>query len=348
MNYLTFSFSLLLLFACSKKTEPIEVITTSQNSNSESLIQAISIIDENNVWVSGHKGTYAHTTDGGKNWMSSVVPNADTLQFRDIHAFSNNEVILMSAGTGTLSQIRKTINGGKSWKITYMMTYSTGFLNSIEFWDDQNGLAFGDAVEGELFVLKTTDGGDTWERVDPVKLPAALGSEGGFAASGTCIAVKGKGKAWIGTGAGERPRVIYTTDYGESWEESATPIVSGEAAGIASINFWDEENGFISGGDLSVPDEYYYNVGFTTNGGKTWSLAEHPVLKGSVYGNGVATFKDQEIVFVSGPKGIDYSNDFGTTWTSIDTANYWAVKFSENGVGWATGTDGKILKISLQ
>lgn len=348
MKYLFLTFALALLCACNENPVTVKVSTAPQNSDTKSLIQAISILDENNVWVSGHKGTYANTTDGGKTWQSSVVPNADTLQFRDIHAFNNQEVILMSAGTGIQSQIRKTIDGGKSWKITYVMTYSTGFLNTIEFWDSQNGLAFGDAIDGELFVLKTTDGGESWNRIDPKKLPAALGSEGGFAASGTCIAVKGKGKAWIGTGAGERPRVIYTTDYGDSWQEAATPILSGEAAGIASINFWDEKNGFISGGDLSVPDEYYYNVGFTTNGGKTWSLAEHPVLKGSIYGNGVTTFKDQNFVFVSGPKGIDYSSDFGTTWTSLDTANYWAVKLTGNGVGWATGTDGKILKISLQ
>lgn len=346
MKYLLLLILVIALWSCESK--PMQITTESQNSKTGALIQAISILDENNAWVSGHKGTYGRTSNGGKNWDSYVVPNADTLQFRDIHAFSNKEVVLMSAGTGILSQIRKTVDGGKNWKITYLMEYSSGFLNTIEFWDSKNGLAFGDAVNGQLFVLKTTDGGDSWKRIDPSKLPSALGSEGGFAASGTCIAVKGKGKAWIGTGAGERPRVIYTKDYGDSWEEASTPIVSGESAGIASINFWDEENGFIAGGDLSEPDQYYYNVGFTTNGGNTWSLAEHPVFRGSVYGTGLSKYKDQKLVFLSGPNGIDYSADFGTTWTSMDTTNYWAIKFSDRGVGWATGTDGKILKISIQ
>ena len=331
---------------------PVEVTTNPQDSQTKSLLQAISIIDAQNVWVSGHRGTYVRTTDGGRTWTTSVMADADTLQFRDLHAFDNNEVLLMSAGPGKLSQIRKTTDGGQSWKITYLMEDSTGFLNTIEFWDDGQGLAFGDALDGNLFVLKTSDRGDSWQRIDPGKLPPALGSEGGFAASGTCIATGPNGKAWIGTGAGERPRVIYTSDYGNSWEDISTPIVSGEAAGIASISFWDEENGFIAGGNLAAPDEYTRNVAFTLNGGSIWSLAEQPIMKGAIYGTGLVTHRDERFVFISGPKGINYSADYGSTWNALSTENYWAIDFVDNGdaraAGWAVGTEGKVLQIVLK
>ncbi len=334
------------MLTCTEKQ--LQVNLEDQFSNTSSLLQAISIIDDENVWISGHKGTYIQTIDGGSNWRSNVMDGADTLQFRDLHAFNNQEVILMSSGPGKLSQIRKTIDGGQNWDIKYLMADSLGFLNSIEFWDDQNGLAFGDAIRGELFILKTIDGGDNWERINPKNLPMALGSEGGFAASGTCIAVNGKGNAWIATGAGERPRVLLTKDYGETWEEFSTPIVSGDAAGITSINFWDDQNGFIAGGDLAVTDQFTSNTGFTVNGGSIWSLAEPPNYTGSIYGAGLTKINDQKIVLVAGPKGLDYSVDLGTTWLALDSANYWAVKVSGNGIGWATGTNGKIKKITIK
>jgi len=338
----------LICYACKEKDKPLGVFQEIQTSNTKALIQAISIIDDQNIWVSGHQGTYLNTTDGGLSWNAQVMKDADTLQFRDLHAFSNKEVVLMSAGPGKLSQIRKTVDGGSNWEVKYLMKDSLGFLNTIEFWDQKNGLAFGDAIRGELFILKTTNGGDSWERINPKILPKALGSEGGFAASGTCIAVQGKGNAWIATGAGERPRVLHTKDYGNTWSESSTPIVSGEAAGITSINFWDSQHGFIAGGDLAITDEYVYNTGFTVNGGETWSLATHPNFKGSIYGVGLLQANDEKFVFAGGPNGLEYSKDYGTNWTTMDSLNYWAVKFSPLGVGWATGTDGKILKISVK
>ena len=348
--FLFFAACIIGLWSCEEK--PVEVMATPQNSQTKSLLQAISIIDAQNVWVSGHKGTYAHTSDGGNTWVASVMLDADTLQFRDLHAFNKQEILLMSAGSGKLSQIRKTTDGGQNWQITYLMEDSIGFLNTIEFWDEQQGLAYGDAINGELFVLKTTDGGDSWNRIDPAKLPPALGSEGGFAASGTCIATGPNGKAWIGTGAGERPRVLYTSDYGDTWQSISTPIVSGEAAGIASINFWDETTGFIAGGDLSMPDVYTRNVAFTVNGGTVWSLATHPIMKGGIYGTGLITYRDAEYAFVCGPKGINYTPDFGVQWDSLSSENYWALDFYDgeggDAVGWATGTDGKILQILLK
>ncbi len=58
-----------------------------QESGTRVLLQAISPVDEQVVWVSGHGGTFVRTTDGGLNWSARVVPGADTLQFRDVEAF---------------------------------------------------------------------------------------------------------------------------------------------------------------------------------------------------------------------------------------------------------------------
>ena len=92
--------------------------------------------------------------------------------------------------------------------------------------------------------------------------PAPSGSEGGFAASGSCINLGENGKAWIATGAGNKPRVLFTNDYGKSWTVTETPIISGEAAGITSIQFIGNQ-GLITGGDLANSNEYTNNIAYS-------------------------------------------------------------------------------------
>src|ERR1051325_2079528 len=119
----------------------------------------------------------------------------------------------------------------------------------MSFWDANNGIAFGDSVDKQFYILITTDGGRVWSRIAPNNLPPALENEGAFAASGTNIAVFGKSYAWIGTGAASKSRVLRTTDGGRSWQVADTPLASGPSAGIFSIAFRDAKHGVIAGGD---------------------------------------------------------------------------------------------------
>ncbi len=326
----------------------VQIKIEEQDSNTQALLQAISIVDQNTVWVSGHEATYARTLDGGETWESFQISEADSLQFRDIEAFDQDRVILMAAGPGENSQIRKTEDGGTNWATTYVMDIDSGFLDCIAFWDDQRGIAYGDAVGDGLFILKTEDGGTTWNRIDPKNLPIPDGNEGGFAASGTCVEVASNGLAWIGTGAGNSPRVLISTDYGNTWEVANTPVVAGSAAGITSINFWDEDSGIIVGGDLTQPNAYTNNVAVSIDGGSSWEIRPNPVTKGAFYGCDVISFKSRPIALACGPNGIDYSLDLGSTWTNLDTLNYWAIGIMNEGSGWAVGKNGRISKITIE
>ncbi len=71
---------------------------------------------------------------------------------------------------------------------------------------------------------------------------------GGFAASGTCVTTGENGLAWIATGAGGNARILKTMDYGKSWTTHQTPIVKGDAAGMTSVDFIDDQTGFVTGG----------------------------------------------------------------------------------------------------
>jgi photosystem II stability/assembly factor-like uncharacterized protein len=322
-------------------------VLSAQQSGTTSLLQAVSVVDENVVWVSGHQGTYAVTTDGGATWNSAQVPGADTLQFRDVHAFSADVAYLMGAGPADMSRIYKTTDRGTSWDLQWVNSEPSGFYDCMDFWDQNTAVTYGDAIEGELRLIRTTDG-ENWTAVSQDGLPAANGSEGGFAASGTCMVVGSNSVGWIGTGAGSAPRLLRTMDRGATWEAWDTPIIGGSSgAGITSIAFWDNENGMAFGGDLAISDAYTDNSAITSDGGKTWQLTNHPQFLGAVYGSAYVPNTAQPAVAVVGPNGLDFSIDLGTTWVGLDTLDYWAVGFAGPNAGWAVGPGGRITKIDL-
>ena len=177
-------------------------------------------------------------------------------------------------------------------------------------------------------------------------MPKAGKGEGGFAASGTCVTTGDNGKAWIATGAGGNCRFLITEDYGQSWNEVDSPLAKGDAAGNTSVSFIGN-TGVVTGGDLLITDDYTDNCAFSTDGGLTWKLSGKPQTVGAFYGSAITQIGEQTFAFACGPNGLDYTSDMGQTWTTLDTLNYWALSMKGN-IGYASGTDGKILKISLQ
>ena len=340
------SFSLLLLLALFSCTEsPILPKIERIEAPTSTLLQAISIVDESTVWISGHDASFVRSVDGGVQWDVFQHPTIDSLQFRDIHAFDQGKAVLMSAGPGSLSRIF-TFEAPKSWQENFVMQDSLGFLDCIAFWDAANGIAYGDAIDRYPYVLLTKDGGQSWQRADTTRMPLAGDGEGGFAASGTCVTTGQDGKAWIATGAAGNSRFLITEDYGSTWKSVSSPIVKGEAAGNTSVTFVGEV-GFAVGGDLLQSDSHTENCAFSEDGGLSWKVASQPQTSGAFYGGALTNVQNQYFAFACGPKGFDYSADFGASWTTLDTLNYWAVGFHEN-IGFASGTEGKILKISLQ
>jgi len=84
---------------------------------------------------------------------------------------------------------------------------------------------------------------------------------------------------WFATG-GKAARVFHSSDRGETWQVSDTPIIRGpDSAGIFSIAFRDRMHGVIVGGDYKRPDDDGPNLAFTEDGGKTWTLSPaHPLV----------------------------------------------------------------------
>lgn len=334
---------LLILTACGlKKDLPI---IQKLETPTQSLMQAISIVDDQTVWISGHDATFIRSMDQGTTWDVFKHPTGDTLQFRDIHGFDKTKAVLMSAGPGPLSRIF-TFSNDSIWEENFVMEDSLGFLDCIDFWDDMRGIAYGDAIDEYPYILLTQDGGKSWKRKDSEDMPKAGKGEGGFAASGTCVTTGSDGRAWIATGAGGNARILVTEDYGNSWNVIPSPLVKGEAAGNTSISF-SGNTGFLTGGDLFQPEAYTENCAISMDGGNSWKLTNSPQTKGAFYGGAISVVGDQSFVFACGPNGLDLTTDFGNTWTQLDTLDLWAVSLKRS-IGYVSGRNGEVLKISLQ
>ncbi len=326
----------------------IRVTSSNQESQTTALLQAVSVVSQDTVWASGHEGTFMLTVDGGSNWTARVLPGGETLEFRDVEAFSGNTAYLMSSGTGSLSRIYRTDDAGDSWTLQFGMDHPEGFLDCMGFWDEQVGIAYGDAVDGELFLLRTKDGGEKWNRIEDSVLPRAQIGEGGFAASGTCVVTEGHSRGWVATGNGEDARVLYTEDRGESWDSSNTPVVSGSLAGLTTLAVMDEGVVLAMGGIIGNDTVRTENVARSMDYGKTWETGGFPEILGPIYGSSVIPGMPTNAVAIVGPDGGDVSLDGGMNWVPVTRETYWAVGFASPEAGWLVGPQGRITKFSLR
>ena len=316
---------------------------TMQTSGVNARLRGVSAVNERVAWASGSGATVLRTTDGGTVWRKLDV-STDALDFRDIDAIDEQTAYVLSIGNGPASRIYKTTDAGATWTMQFKNDDPKAFLDAMSFWDANNGIVFGDSVDGKFYILLTENGGQTWTRVPTAGLPPALENEGAFAASGTNIAVFGKTHAWIGTGAGARARVLRTTDRGRSWEVADTPLAAAQSAGIFSIAFRDEKHGIVVGGDYRKEQEAVDNLAVTSDGGATWKL-----VKGlSGYRSVVAYVpgaKTAALVAI-GPSGGDYSLDHGQTWKPIEGPGFDTFAFiPRKPTGWGAGANGALGKL---
>src|SRR5262249_14457611 len=106
-------------------------------------LRGLCVVSRDVAWVSGTRGTYGRTTDGGKTWSVGAVPGAEKLDFRDVKAFGEATAYLLSAGPGDASRIYKTTDGGKSWAMQFKCADPAAFFDAVAFWDNKHGIALG-------------------------------------------------------------------------------------------------------------------------------------------------------------------------------------------------------------
>ena len=336
---------LLLVGACTSNVQnqpPVIEIIPQETLTSASL-RGLSVVDENIAWASGSEGTYLRTTDG-QNWEADTIPGAGKYQFRDVEAFSATSALLLTAGNP--AKVYKTTDGGNSWLETYSNTTEGIFFDAMDFWDDQHGIAFSDAINGHLVIITTIDGGSSWQEINYDNLPdSPPDGEGGFAASGTCLTTFGDSLVWIGLGSPDS-RVFKSKDRGNTWTVVNTPMKGATAAaGIFSLEFISPDYGIAVGGDYELANDTKNNAAVTHDGGLTWTLIGANGPKG--YRSAVVHVPETDIWLAAGRAGVDFSADNGKTWNALDTLGYYSIQFGSPNVGYSSGSEGRIAKILI-
>lgn len=264
----------------------------------------------------------------------SEIDSVNSPNFRSLH-YNGSEIFGLSITSPSLLF--------KDGKLVYQENHPNAFYDSMDFWNDQEGIAIGDPTDDCMSIIITRDGGNTWKKLSCDNLPKAKEGEAAFAASDTNIAIVGN-HTWVATG-GMTSRVMYSPDKGKTWQVFETPVLQGkETTGLYSIDFYDENHGFAIGGDYTNADANSANKIRTNTGGRTWEVVSDgsgPGYRSCVQyiPNGNA----KELIAI-GFRGIDYSNDAGDTWKHLSDESFYTIRFLNDSIAYAAG-NGRISKL---
>jgi photosystem II stability/assembly factor-like uncharacterized protein len=319
MKYL---FPILIVFSYISSAQ-IKQITPIQNISGASF-RGVSIVDDNVSWVSGSKGWIGRSSNKLEEMEFFQVNGYEDLDFRTIYAFNEKTAIIANAGSP--ARIFRTSNGGKSWEIVYENNNKDAFIDGVDFWNDMEGMIYGDPINGKMFLLFTDDGGKSWMELPENNKPFLKDGEASFAASGTNIRCYGKKRIIIATG-GSISRLFISNDKGRSWKVKEVPILQGKSStGIFSVAF-RSNHGIVVGGDYTQDMLTEKHVLYSSNAGKSWHL---PIRPTGGYRSCVEYINDN-ILIATGTSGTDISYNKGKEWQIFIEEGFHVVKKARKG-----------------
>jgi photosystem II stability/assembly factor-like uncharacterized protein len=269
---------------------------------------------------------------------------------------------------GSRGTLLSTNDGGKSWMKS---TPTEDVIRDVFFNDDRNGwivcerniyeLKSND--EARAYLMKTSDGGDHWKRVNmhganvDARVMRAVFSRGGsgwaFGEGGAIYATHDSGTNWIklqaptrylllggtfidennGWLVGAGATILQTSDGGETWQHSRLP--SATNVRINSASFVDARLGWAVGSSGAI----YH----TTNSGRRWQQQSSGVFTDLLD----VKFLDALEGWVVGAEGVVlHTNDGGVHWRIEPSGTPHPLErifFTDRSHGWAVGFGGTIV-----
>ncbi len=282
------------------------------------------------------------SANNGASWIEADSINLISKKNFDRTLFSIQMIdSLTGYACGNQATMLKTTDGGKVWN-QILTGFSSAIYYSVSFTDSQNGIAVGDK-EGDGFIIRTTDGGLSWEPYQGLKNLFNPNNKSNpleyyyfklFAISN----FSGSGFSAVGSNG----IVIRTEDYGNSWLN----LFSGTTDYINEIYFTDAMNGWAVGGFYAFSAASgVAKIYKTTNGGASW----------------ISTYKStgiaNELFFINEKVGyvtlfnLDNSllktTDAGNSWITLAMPSFpiiSSIYFTDEFNGWAVGDYGFLFK----
>jgi photosystem II stability/assembly factor-like uncharacterized protein len=310
-------------------------------------IRALYVVSDNEVWFAANHGCWGYTKDGGVTWkIDSIQVDGLFPEFRGIAVLNDSTVLLM--GIASPGFIFKTTNKGKTWKIVFRNNQKEIFFDSMIFKDKKNGMVIADPIHQEVLILKTKDGGDTWQLDSNEVAPIFDTNTAFFASSNTNIEWK-KNHIWLVTGGGNSD-VWLNENKAYTFDRYETGFPEGETmTGIYSMDFWDSKLGVIAGGNYDKADTSITILAMTKDSGKHW---EEIKIDQPMFGSCVQFLNKNELFVTGKPGTFHYDLKKKKILYIIDSENknigFHTLRISPSKkVVWLAGGDGKIGKIDL-
>ncbi|MBV6512920.1 MAG: Ycf48-like protein [Ignavibacteriaceae bacterium] len=192
------------------------------STTSTATFWSIDMVDENNGWISGTNSAVYKTTNGGLNWDSVAIPEANRT-LRKVEFLDAGNGFVFSLGiTGNNSTIFKTTNGGTSWDTLSLpgLTGSSTGIYGANFLSPNKGWI----VNYTPRPYVTTDGGATWT------VQQLVDNFGGFLYDIKMV------NDSLGYCVGSSGRVYKTTNGGQLWDTLSVPTRSYSFNSLEVIN----------------------------------------------------------------------------------------------------------------
>lgn len=297
-----------------------------------------------------HQNQVYKTTDRGASWQIVLDIKQSHQHYMASAFFSALYFIDDDHGyaVGEFQKIFRTSDGGATWQTMSWSNDTAPYISysDVEFLDTNTGFISGYEVDNVStnfgfteFVMKTTDGGENWTRVEvptdlenrEVKLQF-VSRDVGFARvtrsqyGDDLFVTTNGGESWTKNSldslrdihaayfVDEKVGFMYgrdfkysmklfrTDDQGQSWERIAIPVFSGQDENsITDMKFSDQQHGYAvgSGGNILT----------TEDGGKTWNTSNpgYPFFY-------TCDFTDDKNGYASSGKGFFKTTDGGNSW----------------------------------
>ncbi|MEN9684393.1 MAG: hypothetical protein RLZZ28_179 [Bacteroidota bacterium] len=327
-----------LLIALEGQSQTIEQLTAGNKTS----IRGLSVVNDRVIWASGSGGYIARSVDGGKNFEWQKLSGYEKTDFRDIEAFDENTAIIM--GIASPGILLKTVDGGKNWKKVYEDSSKEVFMDAMDFYTEKEGIVIGDPVNGKMYMVTTSDKGESWQKTIPLtSQPGLSEGEAFFASSGTNLRITAAGKKGMNfllvTG-GKKSRI-----FNQNFQQDSLPIMQGgESTGANSIAYLAAINrAVVVGGDFSKPDIATNNC-VLVNTAKGFGFSR-PQTPPHGYRSCVIYLSPHQLL-TCGTTGVDLSNDGGENWELLTKDSYHVCSKAKNGKAvFLAGANGRIAKL---
>jgi photosystem II stability/assembly factor-like uncharacterized protein len=320
------------LFCVFSLTTQAQWATQTLGNASPRAVQQISIVNSSTAWVVSEDAANPllpvkdvfKTTNSGAAWQKSIV-TASNLTVGSVYGLDANRAwacMLNAADTG--GSVFATTDGGATWKSQDSAVFHVN-PKIVYFWDADSGVCIGNPYEEHFEIYTTKDGGNDWEVVKPLDMPACFDNDQTF---GNSYWTKGD-TIWFGGYTNGRIFVSY--DRGYHW--SFIPVPCNKVP----IVFFRDTVGFAGNNDFINDDNEFYT---TLDNGLHW---EKVGCEGLIGCYSITYVKGTPGTLVSVGQGMMLSNDWGETWvamqnpTTFPSALYSEVAFFNLTSGWAGG-----------